>query len=119
MLSAPPASSRVTSACYALVPATAATGAVLARYGELALVVVERVPAVAWASWTDLDPIRVNGQPRILPSGHFDPGAGPRCILRFAGPVLPAWREMLAALGWTARFDCPPCGLCVEVGADL
>ncbi len=119
MPSPPRVSSRVTPECYALVPATAATGAVLARYGELALVEVGRVPAVAWASWTDLDPIRVNGQPRILPSGHFDPGAGPRCILRFAGPVLPAWREALAALGWTARFDCPPHGLCAEVGADL
>ncbi|ENO96481.1 peptidase S8/S53 subtilisin kexin sedolisin, partial [Thauera phenylacetica B4P] len=100
-------------------PVAAAAGVVLARYGELVLVEVERVPAVAWASWTDLDPIRVNGLSRILPSGHFEPGAGPRCILRFAGPVLPAWRETLAALGWTARFDCPPRGLCAEVGADL
>ncbi len=119
MPSPPRVSSRVTPECYALVPVAAAEGVVLARYGELVLVEVERVPAVAWASWTDLDPIRVNGLSRILPSGHFEPGAGPRCILRFAGPVLPAWRETLAALGWTARFDCPPRGLCAEVGADL
>lgn len=119
MVSAPRAPSRSAPACFALVPAAAATGTVLARYGELALVEVERVPAAAWASWTDLDPIRVNGVPRILPPGGFEPGAGPRCVLRFAGPVLPAWRETLAALGWTPRFDCPPSGLCAEVGGDL
>ena len=44
MPSPPRVSSRVTPECYALVPATAATGAVLARYGELALVEVGRVP---------------------------------------------------------------------------
>ncbi len=48
------------------------------------------------------------GSPAFCPPETSTPGAGPRCILRFAGPVLPAWREMLAALGWIARFDCPP-----------
>ncbi|HMZ30593.1 MAG TPA: peptidase S8/S53 subtilisin kexin sedolisin, partial [Thauera aminoaromatica] len=119
MVSAPRAHPGVAPACFALVPAAATAGAVLARYGELALVEVERVPVTAWASWTDLDPIRVHGVPRTLPSGCFEPGAGPRCILRFAGPVLPAWRETLATLGWTPRFDCPPSGLCADVGGDL
>ena len=105
---------------FALLPADAAIGRVLARYGELALVaVVGPAPPQAWASWTDLDPVAVNGVARVLPPGVFAPGAGPRCILRFAGPIAPAWRETLAALGWVLRFDCPPFGVCADIGPDV
>lgn len=85
---------------FALLPADAVAGRVLARYGELALVAVAGpLPPQAWASWTDLDPVAVNGVARVLPAGVFAPGEGPRCILRFAGPIAPAWRETLGALG--------------------
>lgn len=104
---------------FALLPADGARGRVLARYGELALVAVDGPPPQAWASWTDLDPVSVNGMARVLPPGVFAPGEGPRCILRFAGPIAPAWRETLAALGWVPRFDCPPFGVCVDIGPDV
>jgi serine protease AprX len=104
---------------FALLPADAAPGRMLARYGELALVAVEGPPPQAWASWTDLDPVAVNGVARVLPPGVFAPGAGPRCILRFAGPIAPAWRETLAGLGWVLRFDCPPFALCADIGPDV
>ena len=77
---------------FALLPADAARGRVLARYGDLALVAVDGPPPQAWASWSDLDPVAVNGVARVLPPGVFAPGEGPRCILRFAGPIAPAWR---------------------------
>lgn len=104
---------------FALLPADLAVEPVLAGYGELALVAVAEWPPQAWASWTDLDPVWVNGVPRALPPGVFTPGAGPRCILRFAGPVDAAWRETLAARGWVPRFDCPPFALCADIGPDL
>lgn len=104
---------------FALLPADAARGRVLARYGDLALVAVDGPPPQAWASWSDLDPVAVNGVARVLPPGVFAPGEGPRCILRFAGPIAPAWRETLAALGWVPRFDCPPFGVCADIGPDV
>ena len=105
---------------FALLPAdTVAAGEVLERYGELALVAVDGPPPQAWASWTDLDPVSVNGVARVLPPGVFAPGAGPRCILRFAGPITPTWRETLATLGWVVRFDCPPFGVCADIGPDV
>jgi hypothetical protein len=105
---------------FALLPADTVAGSeVLERYGELALVAVDGPPPQAWASWTDLDPVSVNGVARVLPPGVFAPGAGPRCILRFAGPIAPAWRETLAGLGWAVRFDCPPFALCADIGPDV
>ena len=29
------------------------------------------------------------------------------------------WRETLAALGWVPRFDCPPFGVCADIGPDV
>ena len=105
---------------FALLPAdTVAASEVLERYGELALVAVDGPPPQAWASWTDLDPVSVNGVARVLPPGVFAPGVGPRCILRFAGPITPAWRETLATLGWVVRFDCPPFAVCADIGPDV
>lgn len=119
LMSAMPAGPVAEALRFALLPADGAVGVVLARYGDLALVVVEGGVADAWASWTDLDPVWVNGVARVLQPGLFEPGPGPRCILRFAGPILPDWRETLTRLGWAVRFDCPPFALCADIGPDV
>lgn len=103
---------------FSLVPSAFAGAAALHQYADLALVAGDDEHPHAWASWSDASPVRVNGLALALPPGVFDLGDGPRCILRFAGPIEFAWRETLTRLGWTPRFDCPDFGLCADRGGD-
>lgn len=104
---------------FSLVPLAFAAEAGLHRYADLALVAGNDAHPHAWASWNDASPVRVNGLGLVLPPGVFDVGDGPRCVLRFAGPIEPDWRETLTRLGWIPRFDCPDFGLCADRGGDL
>lgn len=88
-------------------------------YADLALVAGAGAHPHAWADWSDASPVRVNGLALALPPGVFELGDGPRCILRFAGPIEPGWRETLARLAWTPRFECPDFGMCADRGGDL
>lgn len=104
---------------FSLAPLAFAGEAALHRYAGLALVASDDAHPHAWASWSDASPVRVNGLALALPPGVFDVGDGPRCVLRFAGPIDLAWRETLTRLGWTPRFDCPDFGLCTDRGGDV
>ena len=61
------------------------------------------------------DDVWVNGNAVQVPSGQWPRGATPRALLRLAGPVLPAWRQRLAAEQLTVHFWCPPNGVCVQM----
>src|SRR5438105_5251220 len=61
------------------------------------------------------DTVWVNGNAVRVPAGQWRQGATPRALLRLSGPVLPAWRERLAAEQLTLRFWCPPNGACVQM----
>lgn len=104
---------------FSLVPLAFAAEAGLHRYADLVLVAGDDAHPHAWASWSDASPIRVNGLALALPPGIFVVGDGPRSVLRFAGPIDPAWRDTLTRLGWTPRFDCPDFGLCADRGGDV
>lgn len=59
----------------------------------------------------------VHGNPLAVPSGTWPSGLTPRAVLRFAGPVQPAWRTALRRAGLRIRFYCPPAGVCVDLPA--
>jgi len=60
------------------------------------------------------DTLWVHGNALILPEGIWPQGRTPRVVLRLAGPVQPAWRQILRNDGLKIRFWCPPSGVCVE-----
>ncbi len=67
----------------------------------------------------DSDRVFVNGRPMNVPDGEFVRDGAPRCILRFFGPVAPAWKASLTAAGALIHFHCPPFGLCAELPSGL
>jgi len=57
----------------------------------------------------------VHGRAVEVPAGQWPEGQTPRALLRFTGPVQPAWRSALKRHGLALRFWCPPTGACVDV----
>jgi serine protease AprX len=63
--------------------------------------------------------VYANGQAVEVPAGTFARGAGPRVLVRFAGPVKAAWTRQLEATGAQVEFWCPPFGACVTTPATV
>lgn len=61
------------------------------------------------------DGVWVHGRRTSIPAGQWPPGQTPRAVLRFSGPVLPAWRKVLQRQRLTVHFWCPPTGACVQM----
>lgn len=61
------------------------------------------------------DHVHVNGQTVRVPAGSARLGAGPRVIVRFAGPIASAWPARVAAIGCRIDFWCAPSGTCMTL----
>jgi subtilisin family serine protease len=61
----------------------------------------------------------VLGRTVVVPSGKWPSGHTPRALVRFTGPVQPAWRKAMAEQQLAVRFWCPPRGACVDLPEAL
>lgn len=59
--------------------------------------------------------IQVHGTPVKIPRGQFVVEGHPRSLLRFAGPIVRQWLQVLRELRVKVHFWCPPYGACVEL----
>ena len=57
----------------------------------------------------------VHGRWLAIDADQWPLGQTPRALLRFKGPVLPAWRRSLKQQRLTVHFWCPPSGACVQM----
>ena len=113
-------------AVYALLPrlpAGTVRGAmeVAHRYADAVLVRLHD-PGVALPAGAERltdEHVHANGRRIRVAGGVFERGDGPRVLLRFAGPVAPAWSATLERLGVVVHFWCPRFGACVALPATL
>lgn len=91
---------------------------VLQEYPAWVLAEADVVPPAAIEVLQD-ETVSVLGRPVLVPEGSFTGEPSPRYVIRFAGPLAPAWREGLAQGGVQVHFWCPRFGACVSLPDGL